>query len=282
MSYSSETYNRYKSIVDSSGAAVIRSIMYLLRPNGDYPVISDEVLYDRYKQWQSDCRAMDAACEQTWHSSRQGPLIMPPNDADHVACRRMAAVLIERDIYDEFVARESLADAVEIVRENLVICAKHPRSCACRADGNRYNNRWSYANKTLVDDLYHELESHASYQAPVASVSGAAMPVAKPVAKEVDIHDMAKCACGACYNERMKNGTSDAYMAWCQAESNKVLDELMLKSNIARNPAPNPAPNPSPISDDMIKDLFKVVQGVNYDDKCPHGIPFYACMSCSH
>jgi hypothetical protein len=30
------------------------------------------------------------------------------------------------------------------------------------------------------------------------------------------------------------------------------------------------------------KNLFKTVQGVSYDSKCPHGLPFYACMGCSH
>ena len=34
--------------------------------------------------------------------------------------------------------------------------------------------------------------------------------------------------------------------------------------------------------EDFVKNLFKTVQGVNYDDKCPHGLPFYACMPCSH
>jgi hypothetical protein len=34
--------------------------------------------------------------------------------------------------------------------------------------------------------------------------------------------------------------------------------------------------------DEFAKSLFKVVQGVNFDDKCPHGLPFYACMPCSH
>ena len=32
----------------------------------------------------------------------------------------------------------------------------------------------------------------------------------------------------------------------------------------------------------FVKNLFETVQGVKYDDKCPHGLPFYACMSCSH
>ena len=35
-------------------------------------------------------------------------------------------------------------------------------------------------------------------------------------------------------------------------------------------------------TDDFIKHLFKVVQGVNHDALCPHGLPYYACMSCSH
>jgi hypothetical protein len=33
---------------------------------------------------------------------------------------------------------------------------------------------------------------------------------------------------------------------------------------------------------DFAKSLFQTIQGVKYDDKCPHGMPFYACMPCSH
>ncbi len=32
----------------------------------------------------------------------------------------------------------------------------------------------------------------------------------------------------------------------------------------------------------FLKNLFQTVQGVAYDSKCPHGMPFYACMCCSH
>lgn len=32
----------------------------------------------------------------------------------------------------------------------------------------------------------------------------------------------------------------------------------------------------------FLKNLFQEVQGVKYDSKCPHALPFYACMSCSH
>ena len=41
-------------------------------------------------------------------------------------------------------------------------------------------------------------------------------------------------------------------------------------------------PMPDKAQDDFIKNLFQTVQGVKYDDRCPHGLPYYACMSCSH
>jgi len=39
---------------------------------------------------------------------------------------------------------------------------------------------------------------------------------------------------------------------------------------------------PGKTEDSFIKNLFQTVQGVKYDDRCPHGLPYYACMSCSH
>jgi|LauGreDrversion2_2_1035103.scaffolds.fasta_scaffold64618_2 hypothetical protein len=39
---------------------------------------------------------------------------------------------------------------------------------------------------------------------------------------------------------------------------------------------------PGNTEDSFIKNLFQTVQGVKYDDRCPHGLPYYACMSCSH
>ena len=35
-------------------------------------------------------------------------------------------------------------------------------------------------------------------------------------------------------------------------------------------------------NDGFVKNLFKTVQGVEHDARCPHGLPYYACMSCSH
>jgi hypothetical protein len=39
---------------------------------------------------------------------------------------------------------------------------------------------------------------------------------------------------------------------------------------------------PDKTDDGFIKNLFQTIQGVKHDALCPHGLPYYACMSCSH
>jgi hypothetical protein len=79
-----------------------------------------------------------------------------------------------------------------------------------------------------------------------------------------------RCACIACHQKRIANGTDGEYSAWVRAEAAAVLSR------------PPRAAETDKLPDCFVKDLFKAVQGVNYDDKCPHGLPFYACMPCSH
>jgi hypothetical protein len=52
------------------------------------------------------------------------------------------------------------------------------------------------------------------------------------------------------------------------------------KSNVTT--MPNPSKKPQILDDNFIKNLFQTIQGVKYDALCPHGLPYYACMSCSH
>jgi hypothetical protein len=263
MSYSVQTFNQYKAIVDNSCSAVARSIMFLLKPTMGYPRHSEDVIKEYYKTWQSDCRAMDAACQQTWHSSTQDEMIkIPQDDEEHKPCRMMAAVIIERTIYDEHIAGENLVEAVDLIRANLDTCARHPSTCACH-----HTEGWTYANDTLVRLLVKDLSKKQ--------------------------HDTTKCACGACHNTRVLNGTSDAYLADCIAETNKYLCNYnkplstiasLLDSGKKADDAISEARQmPGGESDSgFIKNLFLTVQGVKYDDKCPHDLPFYACMSCSH
>jgi hypothetical protein len=258
-----EIFNRYKVIVDNSGALVIRSIMHILKPSDSYPAFSNAVIEERHKSWQADCRAMDAACGESWHSGKQASLSMPPENEEHKPCRLMAAVLIERDIYGEHTARHSLIDAVKSIRDNLSKCAQHPPNCACKAEGLGYpvsNCKWTYENKELVEALGKDLDIERS----VDGVRGPSSPA----------HSF-NCACGACYNERVKNGTQEAYMAYLRSETDKALAIPPKLTKADRTTSYK-------LDDDIVKQLFKVVQGVEFDSKCPHSLPFYACMSCSH
>jgi hypothetical protein len=59
-------------------------------------------------------------------------------------------------------------------------------------------------------------------------------------------------------------------MKRCKDASRKVLDAISTtsKSSDIGNP-------------DFAKNLFAAM-GTPHDSKCPHGLPFYSCMSCSH
>ena len=102
-----------------------------------------------------------------------------------------------------------------------------------------------------------------------------------------EVTHVENCACGACYKARVANGTQDAYMARLIAETDKVLarefhtDRVTSSASIAGVLGSAAQPGGDELA--LIKNLFKTVQGVEYDAKCPpHGLPFYACMACSH
>jgi hypothetical protein len=257
MAYTPEVFNRYKQIVDTSCSHVARSIMHLLKPDDNYPKYDEDTIKERYTLWQTDCRAMDAACNVSWHASKQDEMIkMPPDDKEHLPCRMMAAVIIERNIYGEFVAQENLTEAVKLIRANMDVYTLHPPTCACH-----FSEGWTYANDKLVKDLVKDL--YISYST-------------------IKKTHVAKCACGECHRARVLNGTADAYMRACQEDSDKVLSTIasQLGADMAISAA---RAMPTGETDDgFIKNLFKTVQGVNFDDKCPHDLPYYACMSCSH
>ena len=95
-----------------------------------------------------------------------------------------------------------------------------------------------------------------------------------------------RCACVACYRKRIADGTDAEYFAWVQAEADAVIGrpkDPVIAAAAADSAIAAARIMPGGDTDvGFAKNLFKTVQGVNYDDKCPHALPFYACMSCSH
>jgi hypothetical protein len=321
MPYTVEIFNRFNQLVEASRNAVCRHIQYLLKPDDGYPKGSDVKLKELYNVWRADCRAMDAACEEYIHlASRQEMIVMPPDDEEHTLCRRMAAVIIERNIFSEFNAENYLPALVEKMKVSE--CWKHPDSCTCHD-----LKGWTYKNNDLLHTLnmhYVEKEGDRLRLAEPVSVGGGALshqpamgggsrvrvacggwrdctcggcsgggagaaPLSSPSLRHTRPH-LTDCACGVCHRARVANGTQDAYMARLTAETDRVLarefqtDRYTSSASIdgMLGTAHPMHASRSGLDDDFVKNLFKAVQGVEYDSKCPHGLPFYACMPCSH
>jgi len=350
MPYTPEMFSRYNSRIEESRNAVCRHIQYLLKPDDGYPKGSDARLKELYNIWRADCRAMDAACDEQVHLAARHEMIeMPSDDDEHFLCRQMAAVIIERYIFGQHNAEYYLPKLVEQMKVSN--CWKHCYTCAChfhiRDSGWTYKNydllctlSASYEEKQSELERQERLARLAepavgggplSYQPAMGGGSSAKAHIPLRVAcggwrdctcggcsggggapLEVRTNEhVAGCACGACYNKRVANGTQDAYMAKLRAETDAILARTPRRYTGAYSPtdssmggarggsssiagmlgaatqadnaisAARKMPGGS-TEDGFAKNLFQTVQGVKYDDKCPHGLPFYACMSCSH
>jgi hypothetical protein len=106
-------------------------------------------------------------------------------------------------------------------------------------------------------------------------------------------HDVDKCACGICHKTRVDAGTQDAYEKKIQERSNAALSrtrtyesvqlslsQACLNADLAIAKATTMSGG-GPDKPDFAKNLFAAM-GTPHDSKCPHGLPFYACMPCSH
>jgi hypothetical protein len=71
----------------------------------------------------------------------------------------------------------------------------------------------------------------------------------------------------------MQSIAKDGWDAYAARQTKKEDPTIQAAADIAR----------SLLSDqEAIKSIWNIVQGVNFDDKCPHGLPFYTCMPSSH
>lgn len=107
-------------------------------------------------------------------------------------------------------------------------------------------------------------------------------------------HNVDTCACGTCYKARVDSGTEEAYSKRCQDAANAVLARLSTGPRRQESYQPSAfgaaltaiataeAQSGGSIGHpDFAKNLFAAM-GTPHDSKCPHGLPFYACMPCSH
>ena len=142
-------FNTFKEITDAARSAVARHIYPILEGGKAREGDTDAVLADRYEEWQAGCRAAAGALQRTLYPSECLAMPkMPVDDKEHQPCRQMAAVLIERTVYDEHVASYPFAKAAQSVL-NSPNCANHPKHCACQLalEG------WTYASNQMQVQL---------------------------------------------------------------------------------------------------------------------------------
>lgn len=96
-------------------------------------------------------------------------------------------------------------------------------------------------------------------------------------------HNVDECPCGTCYISRLESGTEDAYYKRVHEASMAAFASLPTNIETRSDESVTTAINPlgSVETPDLAKDIFAAM-GTPHDSKCPHGMPFYSCMSCSH
>jgi len=109
-------------------------------------------------------------------------------------------------------------------------------------------------------------------------------------------HNVETCACGTCHKSRVDSGTEAAYIKRCQDAANATIAGLSTAKAAPRAPLSigaaienaqaaitkaSAACGGGPDHPDFAKQLFAAM-GTPHDSTCPHGLPFYACMPCSH
>jgi len=144
----------------------------------------------------------------------------------------------------------------------------------------------------------------------IADAKEAAKPLVAPVASphtrgSYYTHNVDTCACGTCYKSRVDSGTEAAYVKRCKDAADAVMAKLAQplqrkelpvlqrqnsviglvqaaeKADAAIGAAQSTTRYGDTSHPDFAKALFAAM-GTPHDSKCPHGMPFYACMPCSH
>ena len=167
-------FNMFKEITDAARNNIGRHIYPILEGGRARKEDTDAVLADRYEEWQAGCRAAAGALQRTLYPSECLAMPkMPVDDEEHQPCRQMAAVLIERTVYDEHVASYPFAEATRRVLENPA-CANHSKSCACQLALEGWTHSGNMEQVKLLAAFYkanYDMEKDKSYLQAVRDIA---------------------------------------------------------------------------------------------------------------
>ena len=230
----------------------IRAINHLLEPSAEHVKYADTYMVASYEAW-SSLRGLPYPA-----------LPLPPDDEEHKACRRMWAVEMSRRIQSEYVTKAYLPGAVAAVVEARASRRAEHDGCTCTVPHNGWKGEEGMRILAPLNPTHNRYcECGGWLTCPVQGRSPNSAVALMAFSPPPDSIHAAFCTCVLC-NKRPLEKAEDAFV-------------MAAKGIAAAKDMPG-----GNTEDGFAKNLFQTIQGVKYDDKCPHGMPFYACMPCSH
>lgn len=247
--------------LDTCANALTRACLHLIRPEvfgGEYSAQYTPKIELAWEAWRNE--------EIAFHRSAgtQAPERIfptpPPEGKEYTPCWQMWGCMVASH-GDQYYHVHNLSRAVDKILASPA-CKSHPPTCPCKVP----NNPWTHHEcVAALKPLGVKQKSIYSYE-----------------------HKVDTCACGTCHKARVDSGTQEAYEARIRARSAKPASasasapKPFIGFVTAADVAIAKASAVSSIDDpDFAKNLFAAM-GTPHDSLCPHGLPFYSCMPCSH
>jgi len=285
MSDEIDRFNKYKSMLEKAATQVIRAFLHIVRPTEGFPYHSNLDIERVWWAWKGE---EENFYHMTGHAA---PMRVfpppPPEDDEHKPCRQMWGCLVQEQVEDQGFQGPLIKAAVEAIMASEA-CKSHSATCACKVPVNPWT--WHECVAALEPlGLKHNPKCQCGGYRVCKQAVAAAPPVSAPYEYK---HNVEECACGTCWKARVDSGTDDAYLEKCQRNTKLALERLkekevaptgfgaaLAKASAAISVAE--AKSGGADKPEVAKELFAAM-GTPQDSKCPHGLPFYACMSCSH
>jgi hypothetical protein len=242
--------SNYQQLKETENIA-IGAIKHLLEPSADHAKYADAYILASYEAW-SSLRGLPYPA-----------LPLPPDDKEHQACRRIWAVEMSRRIQSEYVTKTYLSGAVAAVLEARKVQAEKHEGCACTVPSNGWKGEEGMRILAPLHPTHNRYcECGGWLTCPVQGRSPNSQVALMMFSPPPDSIHVAFCTCDLC-NKRPLEKFTKAAQGIAAAKAMPGGDT----------------------EDGFAKNLFQTIQtiqGVKHDDKCPHGMPYYACMPCSH
>ena len=169
-------------------------------------------------------------------------------------------------------------------------------SCSCLSGRVAEAKSWAKARESAK--MAAAAKAASERATAEARAAGCSLEPTLPRQSSYDYHHhIESCPCGTCHKARVDSGTQEAYEKKCKEATRLALDRLDLSPASSVLPvtggfgvalskacsaiATAEAQSGGIDQPDFAKNLFAAM-GTPHDSKCPHGLPFYACMPCSH